>query len=434
MKASRPLAVAAALASLLLGGCGSIAYYAQAVSGHWDLIGRARPLDEVERDPATPEALRGRLALAQQIRAFASRALGLPDNGSYRRYADLGRPFAVWVVVSTAEFSVEPIEHCFPVAGCVSYRGYYAEADARREADAQRTRGRDAYVGGAPAYSTLGWFDDPLLSTFVGYPEAELARLVFHELAHQVAYARGDTEFNESFAMVVEEEGVRRWLEWRGAAASGTALAEYRAARERRAAFTALLLACRERLRALYAGSGSDAGKRAAKAAQFAALAADYARLKESWGGFAGYDRSMAAPDNALLASVAAYNGLVPALSARLRRHDGDLRAFYAEVRQLAALSREERRQRLAAGAAPPEQESSMPPWPSARQPRAEQQREHADDEQGDARPRQRPVAGHADQHRARHGAQRRAAEGGGVVEGHRSRPDGRIEGEQAYL
>lgn len=369
----------AVIPALLLQGCSTIAYYAQAVHGHLEMIGQARPVEVVERDTSTPARLRERLALAREIRDFASRSLGLPDNGSYRRYAEIGRPYVVWNVFSTPEFSVEPVEHCFPVAGCVTYRGYYTEANARGEAAREAAQGRDAYVGGVPAYSTLGWFDDPLLSTFVYQPDVELARLIFHELSHQVAYAGGDTVFNESFATVVEEEGVRRWLRHRAgmqAAPSSTpsphasphdlkpaapatsatpstpstpvTFEQYQASRARRQALIALLLDYRERLKALYASSVDDAAKRSGKAALFAALATDYARLKASWGGFAGYDRLFAGgANNAVLASVAAYNAQVPALTALLDAQQRDLPAFYRAVRELAALPREERRRRL---------------------------------------------------------------------------------------
>ncbi len=351
----RLLAAAVIVLSCLVSGCSTFAYYAQAVSGHFEMIGQARPLDAVERDPATPERLKERLALAREIREFASRELGLPDNGSYRRYADIGRPFVVWNVFSTPEFSIEPIEHCFPVAGCVVYRGYYAEADARREAAREAALGRDAYVGGVPAYSTLGWFDDPLLSSFVFQPEVELARLIFHELAHQVAYASSDSVFNESFASVVEEEGVRRWLAQRagsprtpsGGAAGAASFQQYEIARARRHAFTDLLLGYRARLKTLFNSPGDDASRRRGKAALFSALAEDYARLKASWDGFPGYDRIMAGANNALLASVASYNALVPALSELLDRQQRDLPAFYREVKALARLTKAERMKRF---------------------------------------------------------------------------------------
>jgi predicted aminopeptidase len=193
--------IAIAACSALLGGCETVGYYTQAIGGQFEISARARPIDMVIGEPGTPADLRAKLALARGIRDYASRELGLPDNGSYRRYADLGRPFVVWNVVAAEEFSTKAVESCFPVVGCVTYRGYFGEAVARAHAEALRAKGFDAQVSGIPAYSTLGWFDDPLLSTFIRYPEAEIARIVFHELAHQVVYIKGDTVFNESFAV-----------------------------------------------------------------------------------------------------------------------------------------------------------------------------------------------------------------------------------------
>ncbi len=197
--------------SCLLAGCGEIEFYWQGIAGQTEIIARARPIDEVIA--ATPDpVLKARLARAQAIRAFASRELALPDNRSYTNYADLGRPYAVWNVFAAPELSLSPRQWCFPIAGCVSYRGYFAEGDARAEAARIAAAGDDVHVGGVPAYSTLGYFDDPVLSTFVRYREVELARLIFHELAHQVVYVKDDTSFNESFATAVEEEGIARWL------------------------------------------------------------------------------------------------------------------------------------------------------------------------------------------------------------------------------
>ncbi len=284
------------------------------------------------------------------IRNFASRELHLPDNGSYRRYADIGRRFVLWNVFAAPEFSLEPIESCFPIAGCVAYRGYYKEADAQARARELRSRGYDVYVLGVPAYSTLGWFDDPVLSTFVYYPDAELARLLFHELAHQVAYAKGDTVFNESFAVSVEEEGVRRWLAANGTKEQRAAFAQ---SQERRRQFLALISACREKLSALYEKPVAEGEKRAEKARIFASMLDGYHALRDSWGGFAGYDRFFPQEaNNALLVSVIAYTDRVPAFRALLAKDRGDLQAFYADVKQLVRLSKSEREQKLAALAA----------------------------------------------------------------------------------
>lgn len=336
------------MAVMVLPGCSTIEYYAQAIGGQLEMLRVARSVDTVMDDAESPTALRARLKLAGEIRNFASRELGLPDNASYRRYADLRRPFVVWNLVSAPELSVKPIEHCFPIAGCVSYRGYYAEADARRQAEAEKALGRDAYVGGVPAYSTLGWFDDPLLNTFVGYPEPELARLIFHELSHQVAYAGGDTVFNESFATVVEEEGVRRWLEHRGTAVSEAERNRYQTLRARRREFIGLVMAYRDRFDAVYKNSADDAAKRAGKAVQVAAFEADYQKLKASWDGFAGYDRIVASGvNNALVAAIASYTELVPPLTALLRSKESDLAVFYREAKALARLSKAERQKKL---------------------------------------------------------------------------------------
>src|SRR5687767_14758623 len=209
----KPKWLAAILCLALIAGCQSLAYYTQAIGGHLKVLAQARPVEDWLTDPATPPELKERLQTARRIREFASKTLKLPENNSYLAYADLERPYVVWNVFAAPEFSVEPRAECFPFAGCVSYRGFYSEHDARRHAEKLRAAGYDVYVGGVPAYSTLGWSDDPLLSTFIRYPDAQLARLVFHELAHQLVYAKNDTTFNESFAVAVEEEGVKRWLE-----------------------------------------------------------------------------------------------------------------------------------------------------------------------------------------------------------------------------
>jgi len=347
--AFRLTAVLLALAGL--SGCASLTdgplYYWQTARGHLDVMWRARPLAQVLADPATDPGLRARLERAREIRAFASRELALPDNGSYTTYSALGRPFVLWNVFATPELSLTLHRWCFPVAGCVAYRGYYDRQEAERYAQRLRAQGLEVHVGGVPAYSTLGWFDDPLLSTFMHYPEADLARLVFHELAHQLLYLPGDTPFNESFATAVEEAGVERWL----AARADPALERsHRLQTERRRAFVALLRRHKDSLERLYAQPVPDADKRVGKAAVFEALRADYQGLKAGWGGFAGFDRFFEPGlTNAQLAAVGAYNDLLPGFRALLAREGGDLPRFYGAVRELAALPRAERLERLRA-------------------------------------------------------------------------------------
>jgi predicted aminopeptidase len=264
---------AVALSSLLMaGGCASISYYAQSIHGHFAMMNAARPIDEVVADPATSEAVRRRLERAREMRAFASRELGLPDNRSYTAYADLKRPFVVWNVFATPELSLTLKQWCYPVAGCAGYRGYFDRAAAERAADELRRQGYEVNVAGVPAYSTLGWFADPLLNTFIGGTEGQLAGMVFHELAHQVVYVGGDTTFNESFATAVEREGVRRWLAAHGDDATRRAYLEFA---ERRREFLELLRGYRSQLDSVYGSNLADDAKRMHKQQLFAALLAD---------------------------------------------------------------------------------------------------------------------------------------------------------------
>ena len=312
------LLAALALVSLVA-ACQTLSYYTQAIVGHSKVRARARPLDEWLADPATPPELRQRLETARRIREFASRSLKLPDNNSYLTYAELDRSYVVWNVFAAPRFSVEPKPECFPFTGCVSYRGFYSEEEARRHAAKLSEAGHDVYVGGVPAYSTLGWFDDPLLSTFIRYPDAQLARLVFHELAHQIVYAKGDTTFNESFAVAVEEEGVKRWLEHENRAAE---LADFRAAQARKRDFVARVSQTRERLAGIYRMDiGPDA--------MLEHKRGEWQRLRATYPGIP------AEPNNAFLASVAVYTELVPAFE-RLLAESGSLERFYAEVKKLA--------------------------------------------------------------------------------------------------
>jgi predicted aminopeptidase len=337
--------VVASVTLLLVSGCTNFGYYLQSIGGQLQLNSARQPVERVIADPATPELLKQRLARASVIRQFASSELHLPDNGSYRSFADIKRPFVVWNVFAAEEFSVEPREWCFPIAGCVSYRGYFSKDAADAYARELRTQGLEVRVGGVPAYSTLGWFDDPLLNTFIQYPEYEVARLIFHELAHQVAYVKGDSEFNESFAVAVENAGVDRWIAQRGDATMQTNAAR---TRERRAQFAELVIGARDRLARLYLLRIAPAAMRERKAEIFAKLQSDYARLKLEWGGFSGYDAFFNGANNAHLASISIYHALLPAMQRLLARQGGDLNAFYAEVRRLAVLPKGERDAALA--------------------------------------------------------------------------------------
>jgi predicted aminopeptidase len=317
-----PLLLLPLLPLLLLAGCDTISYYKQAIGGHLEIMSAARPVDAWLADPATPASLRERLELARRIREFASTRLALPQNDSYKSYADLGRPFVVWNVFAAPEFSVAPKQECFPFTGCVSYRGFFSEQDARRHAARLKAEGYDVHVGGVPAYSTLGWFDDPLLSTFIRYPDAQLARLIFHELAHQLVYARDDTTFNESFAVAVEEEGVRRWLEAEGHAGD---LQAFRDAQARRQRFADRIKQARTRLALAYSEAGASRDVLAAKKREeFDKLRAEYPTIVP------------AEPNNAFLVSVALYTELVPQFEALLAESGGELPVFYEKAKALA--------------------------------------------------------------------------------------------------
>lgn len=315
--------------------CATLGYYGQAVTGHLRLVSAREPISDLLESGEIPEETREKLRTVQAAREFASRALHLPDNRSYRYFAQLDRPYAVWNVVATPRFSIEPRKWCFPVAGCVSYRGYFDRDAAERFAAGLRDEGLDVALSGATAYSTLGWFADPVLSTMLDYPDAELAGLIFHELAHQRLYVKGDTAFNESFATVVEEAGVRRWLESRG---DTRAFEAWRRRRERHRAFTGLLMETRESLSALYrrADSMDAAAMRREKRALFDDLRERYRALSREWpedpyGNWMAQDLN-----NAHLALVSAYRGGTPAFEAMLERVNGDLERFYAEAERVA--------------------------------------------------------------------------------------------------
>ncbi len=362
-RARRLRCAAAAALALLLGGCAqpgdALGYYWQSLRGHLHILQAARPLPEWIASADTPAPLRARLVLAQQVRDFASSALALPDNASYRRYARLDRPAAVWNVVAAPRLSLALHTWCFPVTGCIGYRGYFDQADAAAEGARLAAQGLEVSVYPVPAYSTLGYSNwlggDPLLSTFVGWPEGDFVRLLLHELAHQTAYASGDTRFNESYATAVERLGVGAWLAQRADAALD---AEYQRSEARRAQWRALTHGTRQRLAQLYASNTAEAGAEqrliATKKEVFAQFAADYARLRAQWlaGGvapaqLAALDRWAAGANNASFAAQGAYDDQVPAFRALFAQEDSDWPRFHAAVRALAALPQAERDARM---------------------------------------------------------------------------------------
>ena len=332
--------------SMLTNGCTDIHYAWQATRGHLQLLNEAKPIDEVLANPDVDQRLSRQLLSAKSIRSFSVQVMGLPDNKSYTQFADLKRPFVVWNVFAAPELSLKLYQWCFPVTGCLSYKGFFDQEAARQEAELVKAQGYDVSVAGIQAYSTLGWTADPLLNTFIYYPAGELARMVFHELAHQVVYIKDDTAFNESFATAVEELGVDRWLVAQDSPALDT---EYRQFDARKKVFKQLLLDTQEKLQALYASDLSDDEKRSAKAIIVEATLTQYRMHRDKqWGGWKGYDRFFAEGlNNAKLAGVGLYQIHVPAFKALFQQSGSDFPAFYEAVRQLGKLSRSERDKQL---------------------------------------------------------------------------------------
>jgi predicted aminopeptidase len=337
-----PLILASILG--LLQGCSTLSYYSQSIGGHLQLMGQRRPIPQLLSDPQTPAPLQRKLRQVGEIRRFASAALALPDNGSYRDYAALDREAVVWSVVAAGRFSLQPRQWCYLFIGCASYRGYFSRERARAYAGELQARGLDVAVEPVPAYSTLGWFDDPLPSTVIDWPEARIAGLIFHELAHQQLYVKHDSAFNEAFASLVAEVGIERWL----ASRNGLSFAQWQVTRQREQQFVGLLLALREELETLYRQPLDEARMGQRKAVLFRQLRERYARLKRQWGGYTGFDgwfdRDL---NNAHLVSIATYEAWVPAFRRLLAQSGGDLPAFYVASRELGQLPANEREQRM---------------------------------------------------------------------------------------
>lgn len=349
------MVAALALSLVALCGCRTCSYYRQAIDGECEILIKERRIDKLIAEPSTPEKLRERLRLVQELRAYAKSDLKLPVDGHYLRYVDLHRDCVVWNVEAAPRFSLESKTWWYPLVGSLDYRGYFSEEDAQKYGRFVEQHGYDVYVGGVEAYSTLGWFKDPVLNTFIYNSPPELAETLFHELGHQRVFASGDTDFNEAYATTVGETGARQWLRSKGDAAG---LKEYNASLHRNDQFVALIAETRARLIKLYGDTLDEDG--GVTAAPHPPLPADqlqagktqilqdlrerYARLKTEWGGFGGYDDWFAEDlNNAKLNSVATYYDLVPAFERLLALHGGNWEEFYKAVERLARMKKAER-------------------------------------------------------------------------------------------
>jgi predicted aminopeptidase len=338
-----PRLLAVAAVSLVLGACAHVRYYAQAAHGQGQLVVHRRAVNAVVRDPTVAPQLAARLTLALRARRFASQRLGLPDNRSYTSYVELHRPYVVWNVFAAPRFSVMAVPQCFPVAGCVAYRGWFKEAAANADAAQLHARGNDVWVAGVVAYSTLGWFADPILSSMLHWDDDELDGTIFHELAHQRVYVKGDTTFNESFATFVQTEGLREWRQSRGLPPQD----EH--AQAMAAGFTRLVLELRGRLQTLYASGVDPTAMAVGKQDEIAAFRTRYAQWRErEWPDDHRYDVWMAKPiNNARLLPFGLYEQWTPAFAVLFQRAERHWPTFYASVRALARQPQAQREQVL---------------------------------------------------------------------------------------
>lgn len=326
-------------------GCSTVGYYAQSITGHLALMHQREPIDEVLENEGLNQSRQQQLQAAQAIRDFATQQLGLPDNDSYRSYVELGRDYVVWNVVAAPAFSLKPLEWCFPIAGCVSYRGYFSLEDAEAFAAELKQQGHDVAINPVPAYSTLGWFDDPVLSSMLHQGELLLAQTIFHELAHQQLYVKDDSVFNEAFASAVGEQGVFRWLKEAGRTED---LVRYQRYLVRKDEFLDLLKQTSIDLQQLYQQKLPAEKMRTEKTALYAQLRGNYDQQKNHWGGYEGYDRWFERDlNNARLASIAVYRGRVPDFVRWLDACQGDLPKFYVAMKQLGKQDKQSRQKRL---------------------------------------------------------------------------------------
>ena len=346
----------------VVSGCHTLGFYGQALKGQYQIVAHQEAIERLEANSQTPEELRKRFHLVLELRQFAKASLKLPLDGHYRKYVDLHRPYVVWNVEASPEFSMQPKTWWYPLVGSLEYRGYFSKKDATNYATYLRTKGYDVSVGGVEAYSTLGWFKDPVLNTFIFEPDADLAEIIFHELGHQRVFARGDTDFNEAFATTVGQEGTRRWLKAKG---DQKGLEEYVAHLHRNDRFVHLVMEARTRLETLYGDQRSADGRISASQKQlnipderlrqqkrevFEDLKKEYGLVKAQWGDDSQYDGWFTHPlNNAHLNSVAAYYDFVPAFEQLLAANGGDLEKFYLDVEHLSKKTKNERHAALRA-------------------------------------------------------------------------------------
>ena len=331
--------------TVFLQACSSLAYYWEKIEGHSEILNKQRPIQDVIYDPKTTQKIKQRLTNAKEARKFASEILKLPDNDSYRNYADIGRDYVVWTVVATPPYSIKPKEWCFIIVGCLSYRGYFSKQSAEDFAAELRKKKMDVYVAGTKAYSTLGWFDDPLLNTMLYKSEAYRIGIIFHELAHQQMYADSDTAFNEAFATTVELQGIKHWFTLTD---KQQLYADYAVAKNRDKEFKNLLIQAQENLKNIYVLEQSDSVLESKKMQVFKKLKNQYEKFKQRWSDYNGYDKWMAQPlNNAHLALVATYNNWVPALTQLFEQSNHDYKIFYKKIEQLKDLDKQQREVKL---------------------------------------------------------------------------------------
>ena len=345
MRTCKAIFIIACLSSgLLINGCASLSYYAQSIAGQSELLSRQEATDELLEQGSLDANTKQRLHLVQELRRFSIEELGLPDNDSYTSYADLERDYVVWNIFATEEFSLTPKQWCFPIAGCLPYRGYFMEQSAHEEKQLLETQGYDVFLGGVAAYSTLGWFDDPVLNTMFKWSDTYLAKVMFHELAHQQLYVKNDTEFNESYADAVAIIGVRRWLEGKQ---KKEALQQFEADEAREQQFIDLVMEYKKRLEALFSSSRTETSMRDEKARLYLAMQNDYEELKKSWQD-GSYDNWFNGDlNNARLASVVTYRTYVEDMFGIYEKSGRNLSIFYDIILAISNCDREMRRRLL---------------------------------------------------------------------------------------